>query len=312
MPLRCLFLMKLVLMKPTLLILAAGMGSRYGGIKQLDEFGPNGETIIDYSLYDAIKSGFGKVVFIVREEIKEQAEELFAPILKGKIDYEFAIQGITSYVPADLGVIERTKPWGTGHATLCAWEQTKTPFAVINADDFYGYDAFKTMADFLTNDTDDNQHAMIGYELVRTLSENGTVSRGVCVEREDHNLEEVTERTKVFPKDGKIYFEENEVLTELAPKTPVSMNFWGFKLGMFGLTRDLFEVYAREHLHSPKSEFYIPTVMTHIIKNGLGNCRVFKSPTDWFGVTYPEDKQTVQAALTALHEAKLYPNKLWD
>lgn len=298
-------------MKPTLLILAAGMGSRYGGIKQLDEFGPNGETIIDYSLYDAIRSGFGKVVFIVREEIKEQAEELFAPKLKGKIDYQFAIQGVQAYVPDDLGTVERVKPWGTGHATLCAWEQTKTPFAVINADDFYGYDAFKTMADFLTNDTNEKRHAMIGYELKRTLSENGTVSRGVCVEREDHNLEEVIERTKIFSRDGKIYFEENEVLTELAPTTPVSMNFWGFKLGMFALTKDLFEKYARENLHSPKSEFYIPTVMTHIIKNNLGECRVFKSSSDWFGVTYPEDKPTVEAALNALNESNQYPDNLW-
>ncbi|WP_025764667.1 nucleotidyltransferase family protein [Dyadobacter tibetensis] len=298
-------------MKPTLLILAAGIGSRYGGIKQLDEFGPNGETIIDYSLHDAIRSGFGKVVFIVRQEIKDQAEALFAPKLKGKIDYEFAIQGVQSYVPEDLGPIERTKPWGTGHATLCAWEQTHTPFAVINADDFYGYDAFATMAKFLSEDGDENQHAMIGYELKRTLSENGTVSRGVCVERDDHNLEEVTERTKIFPKDGKIYYEEEEVLTELAPETPVSMNFWGFKPSMFPITKNLFDIYARENLHSPKAEFYIPTVMSHIIKNDLGNCRVFRSTSDWFGVTYPDDKPKVQAALTALHEEGKYPGNLW-
>lgn len=298
-------------MKPTLLILAAGIGSRYGGIKQLDQFGPNGETIIDYSLYDAIRAGFGKVVFIVRQEIKDSAEEIFAPKLRGKIDFDFAIQGVQSYVPEDLGVVDRVKPWGTGHATLCAWEQTDTPFAVINADDFYGYDAFATMSEFLQNDSNDKQHAMIGYELKRTLSENGTVSRGVCVERDDHNLESVVERTKIFEDGGKIYFEENEERTELAPETPVSMNFWGFKTSMFPITRDLFEEYARVNLHTPKAEFYIPTVMTHIIKKGFGDCRVFRVSSDWFGVTYPEDKPTVQASLLALHEKREYPEKLW-
>ncbi len=298
-------------MKPTLLILAAGIGSRYGGIKQLDQFGPNGETIIDYSLYDAIRAGFGKVVFIVRQEIKDSAEQIFAPKLKGKIEYDFAIQGVQSYVPQDLGAVERVKPWGTGHATLCAWEQTDTAFAVINADDFYGYDAFSTMAEFLTSDTNDKQHAMIGYELKRTLSENGTVSRGICVERADHNLESVVERTKIFEEGGKIYFEENDERTELAPETPVSMNFWGFKPSMFAITRDLFEEYARVNLHTPKAEFYIPTVMTHIIKRGLGDCRVFRVSSDWFGVTYPEDKPTVQASLLALHANGEYPDTLW-
>ncbi|QRR02090.1 nucleotidyltransferase family protein [Dyadobacter sandarakinus] len=298
-------------MKPTLLILAAGIGSRYGGIKQLDQFGPHGETIIDYSLYDAIRSGFGKVVFIVREEIRESAEAIFAPKLTGKIDFDFAIQGIQSYVPEDLGTVERTKPWGTGHATLCAWKHTETPFAVINADDFYGADAFATMSQFLQTDQNDNQHAMIGYELKRTLSENGTVSRGICVEREDHNLESVVERTKIFEENGVIYFEEDGQRTPLAPETPVSMNFWGFKPSMFPITAELFKTYARENINTPKAEFYIPTVMTHIIKSGLGDCRVFRSSSDWFGVTYPEDKPKVQASLNALHESGEYPGKLW-
>ena len=299
-------------MKPTLLILAAGIGSRYGGIKQLDQFGPNGETIIDYSLYDAIRSGFGKVVFIVRKEIKDEAEALFAPKLKGKIDYDFAIQGVQSYVPEDLGTVERVKPWGTGHATLCAWEQTDTPFAVINADDFYGLGAFETMSKFLSTDTNDKQHAMIGYEIKRTLSENGTVSRGVCIEREDQNLASVVERTKIFEEDGTIYFEEEGEKTELAPETPVSMNFWGFKPSMFPITKELFEEYARVNLNTPKAEFYIPTVMSYIIENDLGDCRVFRSSSDWFGVTYPDDKPKVQASLSALHESGDYPAKLWE
>lgn len=298
-------------MKPTLLILAAGIGSRYGGVKQLDQFGPHGETIIDYSLFDAIRGGFGKVVFIVREEIKADVEAVFAPKLKGLIDYDFAIQGVQSYVPEELGTIDRVKPWGTGHATLCAWDQTSTPFAVINADDFYGREAFATMADFLTNDADDTQHAMMGYEIKRTLSENGTVSRGVCIVNADGNLSSVVERTKIFEKKGVIYFQEEETLTELAPETPVSMNFWGFKPTVFPVIKELFEDYARKNHDTPKAEFYIPTVVTHLIQNDLGQCRVFSSQSDWFGVTYPEDKPTVQEALKVLHESGEYPEKMW-
>ncbi|WP_247233312.1 sugar phosphate nucleotidyltransferase [Telluribacter sp. SYSU D00476] len=298
-------------MKPTLLILAAGIGSRYGGIKQLDQFGPNGETIIDYSLFDAIRGGFGKVVFIVREEIKDDVEAIFAPKLQGKIEYDFAIQGIQSYVPEDLGTVERTKPWGTGHAMLCAWEQTSTPFAVINADDFYGREAFATMAEFLQSDTDDSQHAMIGYELKRTLSENGTVSRGVCVVDENGNLSSVVERTKISQDMDKIYYEEDEMLTELAPETIVSMNFWGFKPSIFPITRKLFESYARANFTTPKAEFYIPYIVTNMIYNDQSKCRVFTSQSDWFGVTYPEDKPTVQAALAELHTSGKYPASLW-
>ncbi len=300
-------------MKPTLLILAAGIGSRYGGVKQLDQFGPNGETIIDYSLFDAFRGGFGKVVFIVRDEIKADVEAVFAPKLQGRMDYDFAIQGIQSYVPDELGTVARTKPWGTGHATLCAWPQTDAPFAVINADDFYGREAFATMADFLTTDTDDTQHAMMGYELKRTLSENGTVSRGVCIVKADGNLSSVVERTKIYEdKTGNIYFEEEETLTELPPFTPVSMNFWGFKPSVFPIIKGLFEDYARKNYNTPKAEFYIPTVVTHLIHNDLGQCRVFTSQSDWFGVTYPEDKPTVQAALKALHDSGDYPEHLWS
>ncbi len=298
-------------MKPTLLILAAGIGSRYGGVKQLDQFGPNGETIIDYSLFDAIRGGFGKVVFIVREEIRDQAREVFAPKLEGKIDFDFAIQGVQSYVPEDLGVVDRVKPWGTGHAMLCAWDYTHTPFAVINADDFYGQEAFATMASFLSNDSEESRHAMIGYELKRTLSENGTVSRGVCVVEEGGDLQSVVERTKIFEENGVIYFEENGVRSELAADTPVSMNFWGFKPGVFASTQKMFEAYARANLNTPKAEFYIPYVMTSLLTSGEGSCRVFTSSSDWFGVTYPEDKPSVQQQLDQLHRDGAYPQKLW-
>ncbi len=299
-------------MKPTLLILAAGMGSRYGGIKQIDPFGPNGETIIDYSLYDAIRSGFGKVVFIIREELKEDFIRLFGPKLEGKIEYDFAIQGFQSYVPTDLAGVKREKPWGTGHAVLCAWDQTNTPFAVINADDFYGYEAFKTMADFLSSNTDESMHAMIGYQIKNTLSENGTVSRGVCVTTIEGLLINVTERTKIIKQEnGEIAFLDEGNPVVLGENTPVSMNFWGFMPSVFPEIKDLFETYARENFDAPKAEFYIPKVMSYLIDSEKGNCKVFESASDWFGVTYPEDKEMVISQLNRLIGEGKYPNKLW-
>ena len=293
--------------KPTLLILAAGMGSRYGGIKQLDKFGPNGETIIDYSLHDAIKAGFGKVVFIIREELKADFQEIFGPKLDGKVEYDFAIQNIQSYVPEELGKVERTKPWGTGHAVLCAWEQTDTPFAVINADDFYGYEGFKIMADFLTNNIDQTCQAMVGYQIKNTLSENGSVSRGVCELDENDFLKVVIERTKIYRQaDNTIVFEEGEELTELPESTPVSMNFWGFMPNVFPVINEMFKEYSTQNLHSPKAEFYIPNVMTYLIKHDLGKCKVFSNESEWFGVTYPEDKPTVMEALQKLSNQGLY------
>lgn len=216
--------------KPTLLVLAAGMGSRYGGIKQLDQFGPNGETIIDYSLYDAIKAGFGKIVFIVRKDIHEAAVERFSPKLKGRIDFDFADQELTSYVPEHLQV-ERSKPWGTAHAVLCAKESINEPFAVINADDFYGYDAFKTMADFLSADTDPATHSLVGYRIENTLSDHGTVSRGVCQTNERNELVDINERHKVGWEGDKIVYNKDDQPVEIPEGTPVSMNFWGFKPG---------------------------------------------------------------------------------
>jgi len=298
-------------MQPTLLILAAGMGSRYGGVKQLDKFGPNGETIIDYSLFDAIRAGFGKVVFIIREELRADFEEVFGEKLAGKIDVDYAIQRLDSYVPEEAGEVRRSKPWGTGHAMLCAKDHTKTPFAVINADDFYGLEAFQLIGDFLTNDTDDELHAMVGYEVKKTLSENGSVSRGVCAVNENGNLASVIERTKIYEQEGRIVFEEADGLTPLAPETPVSMNFWGFKPSVFPLVQHQFESYAIANIDSPKAEFYIPTVMTNLIQTDLGHCKVFRSRSEWFGVTYPEDKPVVQAALRQLHTDGKYPDKLW-
>lgn len=300
-------------MKPTLLILAAGMGSRYGGIKQLDAFGPNGETIIDYSLYDAIQAGFGKIVFIIREELKKDFVELFGPRLDGKIEYDFAIQAFDSYVPAELGSVKREKPWGTGHAVLCAWNNTTTPFAVINADDFYGIEAFKTMAEFLTTDQDQSIHSMVGYELKNTLSENGSVSRGVCSVDSEGFLTEVIERTKIEKQEnGEIAFFDLGEPQVLDADTTVSMNFWGFKPSVFPDLEKMFHDYAKANFDAPKAEFYIPKVMSTLMDEGKGKCKVYTNSSDWFGVTYPEDKELVKNALNAIINEGKYPNKLWE
>ena len=303
-------------MQPTLLILAAGMGSRYGGIKQLDQFGPHGETIIDYSLFDAIRAGFGKVVFIIRDELRTDFEDTFGKKLAGKIDVDYAIQSLDSFVPEEVGEVRRTKPWGTGHAMLCAYHHVNTPFAVINADDFYGQRAFELIGEFLKNDTEPDLQAMVGYEVQKTLSENGAVSRGVCAVDAYGHLTSVIERTKIFeegtdPANRTIVFEEAEGKTPLQPDTPVSMNFWGFKPGVFPLVEKQFESYAIANIDSPKAEFYIPTVMTNLIQTGTGRCKVFRSPDEWFGVTYPADKPIVQAALQKLHAQGAYPEKLF-
>jgi UTP-glucose-1-phosphate uridylyltransferase len=299
-------------MKPTLLILAAGMGSRYGGIKQLDGFGPNGETIIDYSLFDAIKAGFGKVVFIIRKELKEDFTQIFGPKLEGKIEFDFAIQSVENYLPSNLAGVKREKPWGTGHAVLCAKDYTSTPFAVINADDFYGFDAYKTMADFLANNENEQIHSMIGYQIKNTLSENGTVSRGVCETNADGYLENVVERTKILKNNnGEIVFLDNGEPVVLGENTLVSMNFWGFMPNVFNEIEKMFHDYANENVDSPKSEFYIPKVMSHLIENNLGKCKVFESTADWFGVTYPEDKPDVTNAIQKLINLGKYPSELW-
>lgn len=299
-------------MKPTLLILAAGMGSRYGGIKQLDGFGPNDETIIDYSLYDAIRAGFGKIVFIIREELRADFERIFGPKLQGKIEYDFAIQGFQSYVPERFNDVKREKPWGTGHAVLCAWKQTDAPFTVINADDFYGFEAFDKMAKFLSTNTDENVHAMMGYQLKNTLSENGSVSRGICVTDESGHLINVTERTKIERQaDGKIVFLDEGDPIILAENTPVSMNFWGFMPSVFSEIKVLFEEYVGNNIDNPKAEFYIPKVMSHLMDTNQGKCKVFDNEGEWFGVTYPEDKESVKASIQSLVSSGAYPYNLW-
>lgn len=300
-------------MKPTLLILAAGMASRYGSMKQVDGFGPNGETIIDYSIYDAIKAGFGKVGFIIREEFADNFKSIFEPKLNGRIATDYIFQ---SFDLKPFGIdkeIERAKPWGTAHAVLSARNQVHEPFCVINADDFYGYDAFKKMADFLTTEVADDQFSIIGYQVNKTLSENGTVSRGVCEVDADGNMITITERLKVyFAKDGSVVYEDNGTEYPLASETPVSMNFWGFTPAVFKLTEPLFKAFVEANRNDPKAEFFIPLIGDELIKSGEAAFKVIATDERWFGVTYKEDKPVVQKSISELVKNGTYPENLWD
>ncbi len=300
-------------MKPTLLILAAGMGSRYGGIKQMDAFGPHGETIIDYSIFDAIRSGFGKVVFIIRKDFAEEFKNMFEPKLKGKIETEYVMQELDSYTEDFHPIEPRSKPWGTAHAVLCAKEVIHEPFAVINADDFYGRDAFEKAATFLTNEVSSKKYCIIGYQLSKTLSENGTVSRGVCDVDAHGNLVNITERTKIFPEGDKIYYIENALEVPLPPDTPVSMNFWGFDPSVFPFIQKLFIQFLQENVENPKAEFFIPIVGDAFIdlKNGKGEIKVIPTYAQWFGVTYKEDAPAVRNDIHALIENGEYPQNLY-
>jgi NDP-sugar pyrophosphorylase family protein len=299
-------------MKPTLVILAAGMATRYGSMKQVDGFGPNGETIIDYSIYDAIKAGFGKVSFIIREEFLDSFKGIFEPKLKGRVETDYIFQ---SFDLKPFGIdktIERAKPWGTAHAVLSARNQVHEPFCVINADDYYGYDAFKKMADFLNHEVKDNLFSIIGYQVNKTLSDYGTVSRGVCEVDAKGNMVEIHERLKVyFAKDGSVVYEEDGVEHPLAPNTPVSMNFWGFTPAVFKLTEPLFKAFVLANESNPKAEFFIPLIGDELIKSGEAAFKVIPTSAKWFGVTYKEDKPIVQKSISDLVANGTYPEKLW-
>lgn len=297
--------------KPTLLILAAGMASRYGSMKQIDGFGPNGETIIDYSIYDAIKAGFGKITFIIREEFLDNFKNIFDAKLAGKIETDYVFQTFDLKKYGIDKEIERAKPWGTGHAILEAKNQIHEPFCVINADDYYGYEAFKNMVDFLTTEAKENKYSIVGYKIGNTLSENGSVSRGVCKTDDNGNMTEINERTKVYPKDGAIVYEENGTETPLDAATPVSMNFWGFTPEVFAVTEKLFVDFVAKNEDNPKSEFFIPLIADHLIQNDIATFKVIPTDAKWFGVTYKEDKEIVQENINKLVEDGVYPTKLW-
>lgn len=299
-------------MKPTLLILAAGMASRYGSMKQVDGFGPNGETIIDYSIHDAIRAGFGKISFIIREEFLDSFKAIFEPKLAGKVETDYVFQ---SYDLKPFGIdyeVERAKPWGTAHAVLAARNQVKEPFCVINADDYYGYDAFEKMAKFLTSEVADDKYSLIGYQIDKTLSEYGSVSRGVCKVNDEGNMVEINERTQVYFKGDGVVFEEGGVETELPTDTRVSMNFWGFTPAVFEQSLPMFQRFVEKNKDNPKAEFFIPLVADELIKSGTASFKVIPTSSKWFGVTYKEDKPIVQKSISDLVANGVYPSNLWS
>ena len=300
-------------MKPTLLILAAGMASRYGSMKQTQGFGPSGETIMDYSIYDAIRSGFKKVVFVIRKDFAENFKASFEPKLKGKIETAYVYQEMTSYLNGYSLPPERTKPWGTAHAVLCAKDAIQDPFAVINADDFYGRDAFEKAYLFLTTACAPSLHSIIGYDLSKTLSDNGSVSRGVCEVDKNNNLVSIHERTKIYRNEaGKITYEEDGKLFEVPDAAKVSMNFWCFDPSVFAFIEKLFGEFLSESGDQPKTEFFIPIIGDRFIQEKKGNIRIIPTAASWFGVTYKEDAPDVQKSLNALIDSGAYPRALWS
>ena len=300
-------------MKPTLLILAAGIGSRYGGLKQADSVGPAGEAIIEYSIFDAIRAGFGKVVIVIRKSIEQDFKEKFAGKFDDKIKVEYVFQELDSPIEGISKFPERKKPWGTGHAMLVAKDLIKEPFLVINADDFYGFSAFQKMADFLTNRCTPTHSGMVGYLLKNTLSENGSVSRGVCEVNDKGHLTAVTERTKINrdEKNEQIYYHEDDKRVHLPENTIVSMNFWGFHPSVFELTRKMFVDFVKENQDHSTAEFYIPKIANTLIEQKIADLTVMTTRDQWYGITYQEDKQTVQNAFWALTTIGAYPNGLW-
>jgi NDP-sugar pyrophosphorylase family protein len=298
-------------MESTLVLLAAGMASRYGSMKQVEGFGPGGETIMDYSVYDAIRAGFSKVVFIIRREFADNFKAIFEPRLKGKIKTEYVYQEMDSFTGNFPVPPERTKPWGTAHAVLCAKDAVQGSFAVINADDFYGYDPFKKANDFINKECNEKLYCIIGYEILKTLSEHGTVSRGVCSVDKSNFLTGIVERTKVYKEGSKVYYEEADKKIEMPNDTIVSMNFWCFDGSFFGLAEELFKDFLEKNGKNPKSEFFIPIVADHYIKSGGGKIKMITTPSQWFGVTYKEDAPVVKQSLGKLIAEGKYPEKLW-
>ena len=297
-------------MQPTLLILAAGMASRYGSMKQIQSFGPGGETIMDYSIYDAIRAGFGKVVFVIRKDFEQNFKSICEPKLNGRIKTEYVDQDLTDFTNGFEIPKERTKPWGTAHAVLCAGDVIKEPFAVINADDFYGRDAFEKAAKFLTAEVAPNKYCIIGYELSKTLSENGTVSRGVCEVNAAGELMSINERTKIYRENDKIIYEESDSKHEVPENSKVSMNFWGFDPSVFSFIEKSFQQFLKDSINDPKAEFFIPIIGDAFIKNG-GIIKLIPTSAQWFGVTYKEDAVTVKKDIQNLVDGGEYPYSLW-
>lgn len=300
-------------MKPTLFVLAAGMGSRYGGLKQLDGLGPHGETIMDYSIYDAIKAGFGKIVFVIRESFELDFRAVVVDKFKNLIDVEVVFQEIANVPEGSTYNPEREKPWGTNHAVLMGKDVIKEPFAVINADDFYGQESFAVLADFLRSVVGKkNEYCMVGYRVGNTLSESGSVSRGVCVVDENNYLLNVVERTHIEEKGGTIfYMDEKSEEVILSENTPVSMNMWGFTPDYFDYSLEYFKEFLAEQGDKLKSEYYIPLAVNNLITEKRVTCKVLDTTSKWFGVTYAEDRPQVVLKINELVRKGMYPNKLF-
>lgn len=304
-------------MKPTLFLLAAGMGSRYGGLKQLDTLGPQGQSIMDYSIYDAIQAGFGKIVWVIRRDFEEQFRTQILSKYQGHVPCELCFQSLDA-LPEGFSVPEgRQKPWGTNHAVLMGKDVIKEPFAVLNCDDFYDRDAFQVMGKFLSElpEGSTGKYAMVGFRVDNTLSESGTVSRGICENDEvTHHLTSVVERTKIERHDGVVqYLDEKDQWVSIPDTTPVSMNFWGFTPDYFQHSEDFFKAFLSDpkNQENLKSEFFIPLMVDTLIKQGKATCEVLDTTSKWFGVTYPEDRPEVVAKLAKLHADGQYPDQMF-
>lgn len=301
-------------MKPTLFVLAAGMGSRYGGLKQLDGLGPNGETIMDYSVYDALQAGFGKVVFVIRKDFEQDFREKVLSKYEGHVPVEVVFQSIDALPEGYTVPADRTKPWGTNHAVLMGKDVIKEPFAVINADDFYGRNAFEVIAKELSKEHEKKgDYCMVGFRVGNTMTENGSVARGVCSTSTDGELTGVVERTAIsYDKDHNIVFtDENGQVQTLAPNTPVSMNLWGFTPDYFDFSEREFKKFLDKDIDTPKAEFFIPLCIDALIKNGEATVKVLDTDSRWFGVTYAADRPGVVEKFAELHKNGTYPEKLF-
>ena len=304
-------------MKPTLFLLAAGMGSRYGGLKQLDGLGPNGETIMDYSIYDAIRGGFGKLVFVIRKDFEQDFREKIISKYQDKLPVELVFQSIDDLPEGCTCPEGRTKPWGTNHAVLMGKDVIKEPFAVINCDDFYGRDTFAVMGKFLSElpEGATNQYSMVGFRVGNTLSESGTVSRGICSTNAEGHLTTVVERTKIQRIDGVVKYLDDDNTTWVAvdDNTPVSMNVWGFTPDYFKYSQDFFVEFLKDpkNMENLKAEFFIPLMVNKLINEGTATVKVLDTTSKWFGVTYPEDRPETVAKIKALVESGEYPEKLF-
>ena len=297
-------------MKPTLFVLAAGMGSRYGGLKQLDGLGPNGETIMDYSIFDALRGGFGKVVFVIRKDFEQDFRDKILSKYEGHIPCELVFQSIDDLPEGFTCPEGRTKPWGTNHAVLMGKDVIKEPFAVINADDFYGRESFAILADYLKGlEGKKNEYCMVGYRVGNTLSESGSVARGVCETNAEKHLTSVVERTQIERRDGKVMFKEGDTWTAIDDNAPVSMNMWGFTRSILDEIKAGFPAFLEKRLkeNPMKCEYYLPGVVSDLLGENRATVAVLKSADKWYGVTYKEDKPVVMEAIRKMEEEGLYP-----